>query len=205
MCRPHNQPVARSQALVNLGGAALQVHQHREKLRMCGLRDKTIGNHEIAEGVEDPINFPMQRHPALARDLPQISGYRPAFLLQHEEKDQRRHHRHGRMKNARQSRHDDKYRPQGRGIVKSMLVPARHLLPAVILCWENLCLDNKGSPTGDGRCQVFASATLDSLILDSMIFDSMIAAKTLILSRCFWSKLACTSLIPKCLSISSTS
>src|ERR1700689_258118 len=96
------------------------------------LWDKTVGNHQVAERIEDPINFPLQCQPALARDPAQISGYRPAFPPQYEEEDQRRHSSNRRMEKARQPRHDDKYHPQRRCVMKTMLVPARHFPPAIM-------------------------------------------------------------------------
>jgi hypothetical protein len=128
--RPHNETVPGSQALLDFVAAARRIHQHAEQLRMSGLRDEAIRNHEIAKRIENPIDFPVQRGPALARDPAQISGNRRSLPLQYQIKDQCGYGCNRRMEKARQPRHDREDRTQRRCIMKTMLVPARHFPPA---------------------------------------------------------------------------
>jgi hypothetical protein len=53
---------------------------------MAGLGNEAIGNHQVAERIEDTINLPLKCQPALARDPAQIAGHRPALPFQHQGK-----------------------------------------------------------------------------------------------------------------------
>ena len=68
---------------------------------MAGLRDKAIGNHQVAERVEDAINLPIKRQPVLVRDPAQITRYRSSFPFQHQEKNQRRYGGYRRVNKTR--------------------------------------------------------------------------------------------------------
>src|ERR1035441_10102070 len=117
--------------LVDDCSTILIVHQHGEQLLMTCLGDIAVRNHEIAEGIEDAINLPKQREPTAPRDLAQIAGHRPALPLHHVAKKERRSHRNHWLGKAWHPGHGPKHQPKHRDGMKTVLVPARQLSPAI--------------------------------------------------------------------------
>ena len=56
---PHDQPMTRVQTAVDHLSPVLPVLQHGEQLYMAGLGDKSIGDDQVAKGVENAIDLPL--------------------------------------------------------------------------------------------------------------------------------------------------
>jgi hypothetical protein len=80
--------MARSQAAVDCRGAAFPVRQHGTQLLMAGLGNARVGNYQVAKGIENVIDLPLQSEPTPPRDSAKIAGHGAALTLQHQKEDQ---------------------------------------------------------------------------------------------------------------------